>query len=52
MYDGRIPLTLVYDVEFHKVGLTAGFIDLRDQGVAALLIAAGDEHCRTLFRKQ
>jgi hypothetical protein len=47
-----VPLILFYHIQFYEVGLTTGFIDLRDQGIAALFVAASDEHSRALFRKQ
>ena len=50
--DGGVPLILFHHIELYEVGFAAGFIDLRGQGVAALLVAAGDEHGRALFGEQ
>jgi hypothetical protein len=50
--DGRVPLILIDGIELDEVGRAAGVVDLRDQGVTALLVAAGDEDGRALVREQ
>jgi hypothetical protein len=49
--DGGVPLVLVDHVELHEVGLAAGVLDLLDQGVAAFLVAPGDEDRRPSWAK-
>ena len=52
MDNGPVPLILFYHIQFYEVGLATGLVDLRDQGITALFVAARYKHGRALFRKQ
>src|SRR5829696_1189417 len=50
--NGGVPLVLIDHVELDEVGRAGGVVELLDQGVAALLVAAGYEYGRTLLGEQ